>query len=63
MRESAKEVNLRKVKTLMKHVKSGKLSKQDVAKDLNQRFDRMKTEDNVWYEEMYPKYVNLMRIA
>ena len=62
-RESAKEINLRKVKTLMKNVKNGSLTKKDAAKDLNQRFDRMKKEDGVWYEEMYPKYVNLMRIA
>lgn len=63
MRETAREINLRKVKTLMKKINTGKLAKQDAAKELNQRFDRMKGEDEAWYEDLYPKYVNLMRIA
>ena len=62
-RLSAKEINLRKVNTLMKGIKSGKINKIEAVKELNQRFARMKTEDEPWYEEMYPKYIQLMKIS
>ena len=41
MRLSSKEINVRKVKGLMRDVKASKLTKMDVAKELNNRFDRM----------------------
>jgi len=63
MRLSSKEINVRKVKTLMKHVQTNKTSKIDAVQELNQRFERMKMEDEPWFEDLYPKYIALMKIA
>ena len=61
-RLSAKEINVNKVKTLMKNVKNGKTPKVEAVKELNQRFTRMQKEDLPWYEDLYPKYINLMKV-
>lgn len=62
MRLSSKEINVRKVKALLRDVKASKISKIDAAKELNSRFDRMKKEDEPWFEDLYPKYISLMKV-
>ena len=63
IRLSSKEINRRKVTTLMNNVQANKITKLEAVKDLNQRFDRMKSEDVPWYDDLYPKYIALMRLA
>jgi hypothetical protein len=59
---SAREINLEIIKNLMKKVKKGKLTKQEAAKELNQRFKRLKKENIGMYDEYYPKYIQLFKI-
>ena len=47
----------------MNNVQANKITKLEAVKDLNQRFDRMKSEDVPWYDDLYPKYIALMRLA
>lgn len=63
MRQSSKELNVIKVKKLLKSVKNNKLGRLDVAKELNRRFDRMERDDKPWYEDLYPKYISLMKVS
>jgi hypothetical protein len=60
MRLSSKELNVRKVKTLLKNIQANKVSHNTVAAELNKRFDRMEQEDAPWFEDLYPKYRRLM---
>ena len=60
MRLSSKELNVRKVKTLLKNIQVNKITHQDVAKELNMRFERMEREDTPWFEDLYPKYRQLL---
>ncbi len=59
---SAREVNLEIIKNTMKKVSKGKLTKQETAKELNQRFERLKKENIGMYDEYYPKYIQLFKI-
>lgn len=61
MRLSSKELNVRKVKALLRDVNNNKLAKGDVARELNQRFDRMEKEDVPWFEDLYPKYIQVFK--
>ena len=60
MRLSSKELNVRKVKTLLRNIQANKVSHNAVAAELNKRFDRMEQEDAPWFEDLYPKYRRLM---
>ena len=63
MKYTSKELNVIAVKKLMKKVQAKKLLKADAAKDLNRRLDRMEKEDKPWYDDLYPKYIDLMRVS
>ena len=60
MRLSSKELNVKKVKDLLKNLEVKKVAHKDVATELNQRFERMEREDTPWFEDLYPKYRRLM---
>lgn len=53
---TSKEINVRKVKTILRNLQNNKVTQEAVAKELNQRFDRMEREDTPWFEDLYPKY-------
>lgn len=57
---TSKEINVRKVKTLLRNLKAEKISPLDASTELNQRFDRMEREDTPWFEDLYPKYRSLI---
>jgi len=60
MKLSSKEINVNKVKTLLKNIQVNKVTHQAVAKELNMRFERMEREDTPWFEDLYPKYRRLL---
>jgi hypothetical protein len=58
---TAREINLEIIKKTLNNVSKGKLTKQEVAKELNKRFERLKTENVGMYEEYYPKYIKIYK--
>jgi hypothetical protein len=58
---TSNEINIHKIDTLMKKVRKGSMAKTEATKELNQRFTRLQGENIGMYEEMYPKYLTLMR--
>ena len=60
MKLSSKEINVNKVKTLLKNIQVKKVTHQAVAKELNMRFERMEREDEQWFEDLYPRYRRLL---
>jgi len=63
MKLTSNEINVIKVKKLMKKIREKKILKSDGASELNRRLDRMEKEDKPWYDDLFPKYIALMRIA
>jgi hypothetical protein len=58
---TSNEINVIKVKNLIRKVKEKKIAKSECAKELNRRFERMKKDDSPWYEDLYPKFVSVMK--
>jgi len=53
------ELNLHHINLTLKKLKDGKVSVQGCG--LNKRFTKLKKESLVWYEELYPKYIELVK--
>jgi len=60
---TASEYNIQHIKRLMKKVKTKKVTKLEASEELNRKFARLKGENIGMYEEMYPEYINLFKIA
>ena len=58
---TSNEINMHKIETLMKKVRKKLIPKTEATKEVNQRFTRLQTENIGMYDEMYPKYLTLMR--
>ena len=53
------ELNRSNIIKTLKHLKLGKVCVQTCG--LNKRFQRMKTEDGLWYDELHSKYIAIVR--
>lgn len=55
------ELNQFHIEKLLNKVKKGTIKKQDAARELNERFGKLQTQNIGMYEEFYPKYINLFK--
>lgn len=46
------------IEITLKKLQKGLIRVQDC--DLNKRFDRLKKDNVIWYEDLYPKYVAIV---
>jgi len=60
---TAAEYNIQHIKKLLKKVKVKTVTKLEATPELNRRFTRLEGENIGMYEEMYPEYINLFKIA
>ena len=56
---TSKEINLFKIENGLKRLKKGTITVKYAA--LNKRFDRLKTENVGMWEELYPKYIQIVK--
>ena len=59
--KTSREINIHRIEVMLKKVKKLVITKQEVATDLNDRFRRLQQEDQLTYDELYPKYINLFK--
>ena len=58
---TSSEINLFNIERSLSKLKKGTVSPNEVSKDLNWRFGRLKNDNIGMHEELYPKYVDLMK--
>jgi len=56
---TAAEFNLFHIKKGLKNIKNGSISVREAA--LNARFDRLLRENKGMFEELYPKYIRIVK--
>jgi hypothetical protein len=59
--KTSREINIHRIKVMLKKVKKQEVTKQEVSADLNQRFRRLQQDDELTYDELYPKYIKLFK--
>ena len=59
--KTSREINIHRIEVMLKKVRKQTVSKQDVSADLNQRFRRLQQDDQLTYDELYPKYIKLFK--
>ena len=57
--KTSSEINQSHIEKTLKRLKRGEISVQDC--NLNKRFDRLKRDNVIWYEDLYPKYIAIVR--
>lgn len=57
--KTSSEINQFHIEKTLKKLKRGEIRVQDC--DLNRRFDRLKRDNKAWYDELYPKYISIVR--
>ena len=53
------EYNIFHIERGLKKLKRGLISIKECG--LNKRFDKLKTENRMWYDELYPKYIKIVK--
>lgn len=56
---TSSEFNQFHIEKTLKKLKQGEIRVQDC--NLNERFERLKRDNKIWYEDLYPKYVAIVR--
>lgn len=56
--KTSSEINQFHIEKTLKKLQKGLIRVQDC--NLNKRFDRLKKENVIWYEDLYPKYVAIV---
>ena len=57
--KSAVEIQVFNIKKILKKLERNEISIQEC--ELNRRFERLKKESQPWYDDLYPKYVEIVR--
>ena len=57
--KSSSELNQFHIERTLKKLQRNEIRVQDC--NLNKRFDRLKRDSEAWYDELYPKYVAIVR--
>lgn len=57
--KTSSEINQFHIEKTLKKLEKGLIRVQDC--DLNKRFDRLQRDNKIWYEDLYPKYVAIVR--
>lgn len=57
--KTSSEINQFHIEKTLKKLQKGLIRVQDC--DLNKRFDRLQRDNKVWYDDLYPKYVAIVR--
>ena len=60
---TSNEINLFHIEKTLKKINNGKMSLIEASSDLNYRFERLKKENIGMYEELYPKYMTIAKLA
>jgi hypothetical protein len=58
---TSSEINIHKIEVAFKKLNKGVVLPRDVATELNKRFDRLEKDNIGMYEDLYPKYIQIMR--
>lgn len=53
------ELNLHHIKKTLSKIESKEMTVKEGA--LNKRFEKLSEQSKVWYEELYPKYINVVK--
>jgi|TARA_R110000824_G_scaffold106610_3_gene251967 hypothetical protein len=56
---TSSEINLFHIQRTLKKLKKGTMTVQGCG--LNKRFDKLKVESLPWYEDLYPKYIQIVK--
>jgi hypothetical protein len=57
--KTSSEINLFHIQRTLKKIKKGTMTVQDCG--LNKRFKKLKLESLPWYEDLYPKYITIVK--
>jgi hypothetical protein len=57
--KSAVEIQVFNIKKILKKLERNEISIQEC--ELNRRFERLKKDSEPWYDDLYPKYVEIVR--
>lgn len=53
------ELNIFHIKRILKQLKKDEITIQDCG--LNKRFERLKKQSEAWYDDLYPKYIAVVK--
>ena len=56
---TSSEINLHRIEVNLKKIKNGTISVQEAA--LNKRFERLRKDNIGMYEDLYPKYIQIVK--
>ena len=56
---TSSEINQFHIEKTLNKLQKGLIRLQDC--DLNKRFERLRRDNQIWYEDLYPKYVAIVR--
>lgn len=57
--KTSSEINQFHIEKTLKKLEKGLIKVQDC--NLNKRFDRLKKDNKIWYDDLYPKYISIVR--
>ena len=55
---TSSEIKIYHIEKTLKKLQKGLIRVQDC--NLNKRFDRLKRDNIIWYEDLYPKYIAIV---
>lgn len=56
---TSSELNQYHIENTLKKLQKGLITVQECG--LNRRFERLKVENKIWYEDLYPKYIAIVK--
>jgi len=56
---TSSEINQFHIERTLKKLQRGEITVQNC--DLNKRFERLKRDNEPWYDDLYPKYISIVK--